>query len=99
MFHPYKEYNVELNEMDYIDNGSMENQIYEQIDRKLNKLPCYHIYTFLYDYYNKNSVECLNTINKIVSNCIMVYEHEHAEKLLMYYNQIMRNEKFISSQF
>lgn len=99
MFHPYKEYNVELNEMTYIYNDNIEYLIYEQIDRQLNKLPCYHIYDFLYDFYNKDSIECRNTINKIVSNCIMIDEHEHAEKLLMFYNQIIRNEKYIASQF
>lgn len=97
--YPYKEYNAEFGEVVYNHDGSDENELAINIDKELNHITHFHTYTRMYDLFNNNSIEFENMVKAIINNWMYEDKYGHIELIAKYYNEILRNEKFVASHF
>lgn len=97
--YPYKEYNAEYGEVVYNHDNTPENELAINIDKEINKLTHFHTYTYMYDLYNDYDINFDNIIHEIINNWMYENKYTHVELIAKYYNQILRNERYIASQF
>ena len=97
--YPYKEYNAEFGEVVYNHDGSEENELAINIDKELHNITHFHTYTRLYNLYNDDAFECEDIVHAIINNWMYENKYSHIELIAKYYNEILRNERFIASHF
>lgn len=97
--YPYKEYNAEFCEVVYNHDGSEENELAINIDKEVNHITHFHTYTRMYKLFNNDSLAFDNMVKEIVNNWMYEDKYEHIELIAKYYNEILRNERFIASHF
>lgn len=91
--YPYKKFELEINELTYNYDDTIENDIYITVDKMvhntlLNKDK--RLIDILYNENINNSVELQDTIDKIIINCLMVNEYNHITILSEYYATIIK---------
>ena len=87
--YPYKKYDVELNEMIYNHDGTIENKIAITVDKMVNytlRNTDGRLIDILYDYYNnKSSVDCDDAVQAIIKNWLETGDYKHINILTEYY--------------
>lgn len=97
--YPYKHYSMGEGTMIYNHDGSDENELAINIDKEINHITHFHTYTRMYDLFNNDSLAFDNMVKAIINNWMYEDKYEHIELIAKYYNEILRNEKFVSSHF
>lgn len=96
---PYKKYNAEFNEVVYNHDGTKENELAINIDKELNNITHFHTYSYMYDLFNDYDINFDIMMHNIIDNWMYENKYAHIELIAKYYNQILRNERFIASHF
>ena len=97
--YPYEHYNMGEGMMIYNHDGSPENELAINIDKELNNITHFHTYTRMYEMYNDYDINFDNIVHEIINNWMYENKYAHIELIAKYYNQILRNERFIASHF
>lgn len=97
--YPYKEYNAEFGEVVYNHDGTKENELAINIDKELNNTTHFHTYSYMYDLFNDYDINFDIMMHNIIDNWMYENKYAHIELIAKYYNQILRNERFIASHF
>lgn len=96
---PYKIYDMGEGMMVYNHDGSDENKLAINIDKEINHITHFHTYTRMYDLFNNDSLAFDNMVKAIINNWMYEDKYGHIELIAKYYNEILRNEKFVASHF
>lgn len=97
--YPYERYDMEEGTMVYNHDGSDENELVINIDKEIKHITHFHTYTYMYDLFNNDSLAFDNMVKTIICNWMYEDKYYHIELIAKYYNEILRNEKFIVSHF
>lgn len=98
--YPYKVYSMDEGIMIYNHDGSYENEIFIDIDKRItNEGVTMHLYDYMYKYYNNDSMGFDETIKSLIHNCMYESKYKHVELIAKFYNAILENERFIVSHF
>ena len=97
--YPYEHYSMGEGMMVYNHDGSDENELAINIDKEVNHITHFHTYTRMYDLFNNDSLAFDNMVKAIINNWMYEDKYGHIELIAKYYNQILRNEKFVTSHF
>ena len=96
---PYKKYSAEFNEVVYNHDGTKENELAINIDKELNNITHFHTYDYMYDLFNDYDINFDVMMHNIIDNWMYENKYAHIELIAKYYNQILRNERYIASHF
>lgn len=98
--YPYEHYSMGEGMMVYNHDGSVENEIFIDVDKRItHEGVTMHLYDYMYKHYNNDSMEFDDTIKSLINNCMYESKYKHIELIAKYYNQILENEKFVASHF
>lgn len=97
--YPYKHYNMGEGMMVYNHDGSIENEIAIIVDKiveetSLNTDARTHLIDILFTEYEKNSVECIETTDRIIMNCLCESKYNHIKILCEYIDYTRRNSDY-----
>ena len=96
---PYDIYSMGEGTMVYNHDGSDENELAINIDKEINHITHFHTYTRMYDLFNNDSLAFDNMVKAIINNWMYENKYGHIELIAKYYNEILRNERFVASHF
>lgn len=91
--YPYKKYEIEINELTYNHDNTIENEIYIIIDKMIHNTLLdtdTRLIDILYDEHVNHSLELNDIIHNIIINCLMVNEYSHIKILTEYYNIVTK---------
>lgn len=95
----YFEYNADWNEMQYIDNVSIEIDIFITLDRNIKTngkeyTTGKRLIDTIDKYYRENSVETIDSIRNIIDECSRFSYWQHVAKLAEYTGIIEKNYNY-----